>query len=302
MRRGPRSRGARPTADERPGFRPRFFLAVPTPEVAGTVVSLSSEDARHARTVLRSRPGDVCEVVLEPWRVLVTAVVLTVDGNVTLRLGEPEPGSSPGDAEELAVVLVQALPRPADVDLIVEKGTEVGVDVFLLVPAQGSPPPSPDVPALRVERWRRIATEAAKQSKQLARPDVVLAGSLEEALRLLPGLVAAPIGSRSGAHVVLPPEPASLRPVVSIILEPSAPGSLNEALATFSNERARTSPSELPPALAVWVGPEGGWTDAELAWFAAEGLPVARLGRRILRAQTAGPVAVALGRFTLGDW
>ena len=46
--------------------------------------------------------------------------------------------------------------------------------------------------------------------------------------------------------------------------------------------------------MALAVGPEGGWTDAELEWFYDEGWVAASLGETILRAETAAIVATAL--------
>jgi 16S rRNA (uracil1498-N3)-methyltransferase len=50
------------------------------------------------------------------------------------------------------------------------------------------------------------------------------------------------------------------------------------------------------------VGPEGGWTAGELDQFTGAGVSTVRLGRSILRTETAGPVAVAVARLALGDW
>ncbi len=73
---------------------------------------------------------------------------------------------------------MQALPDPRKVDEIVEKGTEVGVDLFLIVPAAASPPVPIERLVERATRWRRIAREAAKQSRRLSIPVVDVAPSL----------------------------------------------------------------------------------------------------------------------------
>jgi 16S rRNA (uracil1498-N3)-methyltransferase len=121
-----------------------------------------------------------------------------------------------------------------------------------------------------VSRWERITREAAKQSKQLAVPAVIVAASLDAALDLV-----------------------ARAECVSLVCEPA--GGLTAAQA-------------LPGAVtggsvALWVGSEGGWSEAERARFEAlEGVRLVTLGRRILRTETAGPVAAALVHFIAGDW
>lgn len=305
-----------------PGFRPRFFLDGPAlgldrqdlryRRLAGIELPLPAEDARHARTVLRARPGDAAEVVLEPWRLLLPATFATLQPEVTVRLLERDPTGDQasgghdagavqaGDAraggragrpvERLAVALVQALPQPASVDLIVEKGTEVGVDLFVVAAAEGSPAVPTDRLEGRVRRWRRVASEAAKQSKQLARPRVVTAPSLRDAGAMVAGQLADQMGWTGG-------------PVIhSIVLDPTAAGSLQAAIEDVAKREAVGGDLDWPYGVALWVGPEGGWSEDELAWFPVVGGMRARLGRRILKAETAGPVAAALVRSALREW
>ena len=261
------SHGARQGLSRR--MCPRFFVEaavgagmVPVP---GAELSLPPRDAYHAAHVLRLHPGDPCEIVIEPARVLFSArVIRATDTQVEVRLGEVMSVAGGG----LWVTLIQALPELRSVDVIVAKGTEVGVDEFVLVPAAGSPRVQEDRLEERVERWGKVALEAAKQSKQLAVPRVLVSG-LEQARARTAGAGWA-----------------------SVVLEPSAPDALEEVLARLGSAGR----------VALWVGPEGGWTKDELAALAGHGSDLARLGRRILRAETAGPVAVAVVRYALRDW
>jgi 16S rRNA (uracil1498-N3)-methyltransferase len=180
--------------------------------------------------------------------------------------------SSPPD--RITVALVQALPAPRKVDEVVEKGTEVGVDWFLVVPSAGSPLWSSGQREERIDRWKRIAKEAAKQSRQLAVP-----------------------------RVEAPTSPAAARVLlaeagfVSVVLAPDARLHLADALA----ESARGPVQPPSRRVALWVGPEGGWEPAEVDELADAGAVIATLGRRILRTETAGPVAAALARFVAGE-
>ena len=228
-----------------PGSSSTCRVADPGP---GLLLVLSDTDARHVRSVLRGRPGDPCEVVLTPTAeagstlllspppgLLAAAHLAEVGREVVVELDEV-PRSTPTD--RVRVVLCQALPQPSHVDQIVEKGTEVGVAVFVLFPADGSPRTGPDRLSERLPRWERIAREAAKQSKQSVLPSVVVAASLDDAL--------ARVGDAQLGSLVF--EPTGVLGVAAV-LSAALPGAV------------------APGVLALWVGPEGGWSEGELARF-----------------------------------
>jgi len=240
-------------------------------------VELPLADAHHARTVLRARVGDMVELVFPASRVVTEGVVEAVDPVVTVRVTAVESGSMPA---RLEIMLVQGLCQPRKIDEIVEKGTEVGVDSFLIVPATASP----DIPVKRIEarleRWCAIAREAAKQSKQRAVPQVRVAERLHLALRLL-----------------------QVEGWASIVLDTGAPEYLKVVLEGDVELSHGGREHGTPPArVALWVGPEGGWSDDEVKMLAQGGVRPAHLGRRVLRTETAGPVAGALTRGFLSDW
>jgi 16S rRNA (uracil1498-N3)-methyltransferase len=121
---------------------------------------------------------------------------------------------------------------------------------------------SPLPPPARLARYRRIIMEACKQSGRVRLPELATGAS-------------EPPGPETAA-IALAPVPAA-RP--------------------FGELLAGRAPSE------VWlaVGPEGGFTDSEIAGFAASGWAVASLGPRILRTETAGCVAASLVLHAWGD-
>lgn len=254
-----------------PGFRPRFFASgEPAGDPVGAEFVLDRQDSHHARTVLRLQPGDECEVVI--GAAVYAATVTGVGDRVMVRVREHLEEAA-GGAYRVSVGLIQALTRPAVMDYVFEKATEVGVSFFLLVSAAGSPRWASPPPPERLERWSRIAREAAKQSKQLMVPPVVFAGSVEQALE----------------H----PQVVTAR---SLVLQPEAPSSLAELVADMPVASGHSD------AVVLWVGPEGGWAADELRAFRERGMMLARLGRSVLRTETAGPVSVAVTRVTLKDW
>lgn len=233
------------------------------------VVQLSLADSHHAVHVLRLREGDLCEVVLDGHNAAVWEAVVerpVVPTRVLLKRVSEREGR-----EACVVTLLQALPQVTKIDDIVNQGTQVGVNEFVLVEAKGSPRGAFDKAMSRCERWQRIAREAAKQSRQVSLPLVrVSRDGVEEARSLV----------RRGCHVaVLDPSPDA----VDIREWTSRVSKISDCL-----------------HLAVCVGPEGGWMAEETDDYRQAGLAIVRLGRRILRTETAGPVATAVIRCMLG--
>jgi 16S rRNA (uracil1498-N3)-methyltransferase len=267
---------------DRQRFRPRFFLeseqALVEAPRSGDLVNLSQSDSRHARTVLRLRPGAACEVVLEPSGVIVMAEVVGTGPSVTLRVGDVLAEAAGPSLVE--VVLVQSAPSPPKLDTVVEKGTEVGIDRFVLFPGDGSLHVTADKIRSRLPRLEKLAREAAKQSRQSHVPQVTVAAGLEEALACV---AVHPEGSVRGAEDLQ---------ACSLVLDPAASISLREALSGLGDRRV----------VFLWVGSESGWSAAELHRLDAAGCLAVRLGRRVLRSETAGPVAAAAVRFALDDW
>ena len=111
----------------------------------------------------------------------------------------------------------------------------------------------------RIERWERIARQASEQSRRATAPEFQLPLKLKEAVKV----------------------PSPLRIVLS---ESERQIPLRETVAS--------RPSDGERLLAV--GPEGGWTDAELALFSQAGWTSASLGSTILRAETAAIAATAI--------
>ena len=259
-------------------FSPRFFLPAdpagvsPAPRAEpfpGDRLTLGQEDSRHALKVLRLRVGDGCEVV-SPARRVYRAVVSSAAGPLELSIVDVVGADDAGPVYRREVGLVQAVARPAVMDYVLEKGTEVGADFFVLVDAAGSPRRSEAGRPDRLDRWRRIAMEAAKQSKQTRVPWVAASPSVPEALRSM---------QAAGR--------------TSVVLDPGASRSLSQVLAEAA---------EAPLRMCLWIGPEGGWNLDELDLLTAAGAGAAKLGKSVLRTETAGPVAVAITRLVLQDW
>lgn len=225
-------------------------------------IELPDAIAHHAARVLRLRDGET---------------VVLFDGNggeypATLRIAgktvHAELGAHDPREAELGggITLVQGLPSGDKMDWIVEKAVELGVERLVPIAAQRS------VLQLNGERqdkrlahWRRVAAAASEQCgrNRLMRIDAVAS--------LAHWLDTPPAGPRLLCHP-----------------EDSAP--LNAAL-----DDARRAGS-----LALLVGPEGGWSDAEQAAARQAGVAAVSFGPRVLRTETAGLALVAAATALLG--
>jgi 16S rRNA (uracil1498-N3)-methyltransferase len=138
-----------------------------------------------------------------------------------------------------------------------EKLTELGVGRMVPMIAQRTEEHVAKAAARRVERWRKIAREASQQARRVAPPEIAEPLALKKA-----------IADVEGSRIVLSETEEHL--------------SLKRVL------------SGCPPPLALAFGPEGGWSEAELALFSAAGWKPATLGHTILRAETAAIAATAV--------
>ena len=239
---------------------PRFFCDIPL--AAGARVALPDALAHHALRVLRLRDGE--NLVLFDGRGGEYPAVLDVEGKAGYaRLGE----FSPREAELAGrVSLVQGLPSGDKMDWVVEKAVELGVARISPIAAQRSVLQLSG-PRLekRVAHWRRIAQSASEQCGRNRLMDVDAPVTLAEWL-------ARPA---EGLRLLCHPE-------------------ASDDLAA----RLRSAPDA--QALTLLVGPEGGWSDKELAQAGEAGVQTVRFGPRVLRTETAGLALVSAASALLG--
>ncbi len=225
-----------------------FFLPPPWPG-AGEEAVLDGEESHHAAVVMRVKVGDTIRLV-DGEGVESEAEVLAISSSgVKIRLGVLH--ASPSE-EALAGRLGLAWIRSASrLDWAIEKVTELGAYSVEIFGASHSVGWRVDRARGKLERWRRLARAAMKQSGRARCPEVKVHSDLAE-------LMAAAEGMR-----VLYADPGG---------EPLTPGSLGEAG---------------PEETLLLVGPEGGWSESELVLLADRDARAVDLGPRRLRAETA---------------
>ena len=251
----------------------RRFYAPPEAFAAGGggEVALSEEESRHLRDVLRLRAGDEAFIFDGEGREF-ACVVASAGGRGAgaARLEVRAPARPPSPESPLELTLAVALLKGEKFDLVVQKATELGAARVVPVETRRADVRVRDARDAdrRVERWRRLALEAAKQSGRARVPRV-----------------------------------AAPRPFASLAAEGPRPGSLRLMFAERGGGGLHTpgADGERPRDVTALVGPEGGWDDEEVELAREHGWKVVTLGGRTLRAETAAIVVCALLQNLYGD-
>ncbi|MDW8102267.1 MAG: 16S rRNA (uracil(1498)-N(3))-methyltransferase [Anaerolineae bacterium] len=242
----------------------RFFI---NPEqIKGTEVTLKQPQAHQIRNVLRMHPGEKI-VVLDNsgWEYLVELTAVDRDevkGQVVeKRLNLSEPSTR--------VTLYQAILKGEHFELVLQKGTEIGVVSFVPLISERCIVGDADYVEKKRERWERIIAEAAEQSGRGLLPRLEEPTLFAKACRDL---------KMRGGLSIMPWEGERKR-------------SLKDALAG----------EKRPFSVSIIVGPEGGFSEKEVEMAHRYGIITVSLGPRILRAETAGIVTAALVLYELGN-
>jgi 16S rRNA (uracil1498-N3)-methyltransferase len=224
-----------------------------------TTASLRGDQAVHLARVLRAEPGQIYEIVAGGFlhRGEIESVA---EGEVRFTLHEQLESEG-----ALPLHLLLAVFKFDHFEWAMEKATELGVERVTPLLARRTEKHLALAAGKRVERWRRIALEAAKQSRRVDVPAIDDPITLKAALELVSG----------GTRILLS--------------ETEQAVSLMAALAGSES-----------PEVALAIGPEGGWAPEEMALFTGRGWTPVTLGPRILRAETAAIAAIAIASSCMG--
>jgi len=263
----------------------RFFVSPAVLQIQPVV--LTGEQAHQVRRVLRLRPGERV-MLLDNLGSAYDAVLLgygqedarfRIEGQ---RLASGEPATH--------LTLFQAALKGERFEWVLQKGTEIGASRFVPVICERNVVDDRRAVDGKRERWQRIIQEAAEQSGRARLPE--LAPSMQFADAVRSGSAStAPKGSASGET---PPETTTIRLIPWEGLRDAGQGRpLREALAGC-NLRVGTR-------IEIFIGPEGGFSKAEIELAQNHQILPVSLGPRILRAETAGVVAAATIMYEVGE-
>jgi 16S rRNA (uracil1498-N3)-methyltransferase len=225
------------------------------------MAELTGTDAEHLVRVLRAEVGQVYEVS-DNLAVYLAEITTARKSIVSFKILEQLAA-----ARQIAkVFLFPALFKFDRFEWMMEKATELGVDVIQPFVATRSERGLAEAAKKRVERWQKIAVEASQQSRRARLPEVAVPVRLKEIVE-----------TRAQQLTVkfLLDEAESAPPILSVI-EQSFP------------ER---TPSQ---SVGLILGPEGGWTEEEIVQLAAGGWKSCSLGLTTLRAETAAVSGLAV--------
>jgi 16S rRNA (uracil1498-N3)-methyltransferase len=248
---------------------PPVFLVDDTADLAADRVVLTGPEGRHAAVVRRIRAGETVDLSDGRGERARCTVVEVGKDSVVCEVGErwrePEPRPR--------LTVVQALPKGDRGELAVEMMTEAGVDAIVPWAAERCVTRwKGDRAAKSLAKWRAAAREAAKQARRGRLPEVADLAGREDVAALL---------AAADAAVVLH-EDATVR-LSGIAVPGSGHGSEGGGV-------------------VLVVGPEGGFSDAELDTFTGAGAELALLGPSVLRTSTAGVAALSILQARTGRW
>ena len=240
--------------------RRRFFAPPSAFNFSKRTVLLTADEARHLREVLRLKTGDEVHVFDGTGREFRAVVSQARREFAELEIrDEIEP---PKPESPLHLTMAVALLKGEKFDLVVQKGTELGVNRFIPLVTRYADIKLRDEAdaAKRVTRWQRIALEAAKQCGRSVVPEVETPRSFEALIRE------------------------------------------DNLFLMFSEREGQPLNTDLEfKSVVAIVGSEGGWSDEELDQARAANVPIVTLGGRVLRAETAAIAAAVLLQHLYGD-
>lgn len=231
-------------------------------QIIDNTALITGEEAQHVSRVLRMKKGDKV-TLCDGDGIFYDALLCGFDEKsvkaqiLSSRNAETEP--------KVSITLFQGVPKNPKLETIVQKATEIGV--VRIVPMDTNRAVAKLDKSAKVDRLRKIAREAAKQSKRGVVPVVTDAISFKDAVK-----------------------EAAKADLAIIPYEEETEISLKKALA------GKTAKS-----IAVMIGPEGGFEKDEILLAKENGIVSVTLGKRILRTETAGLAVSAAVLYECGD-
>lgn len=242
-----------------------FHFFAEQDQINAPYITITGTDVNHIKNVIRMKVGEQALISNRVDRDYLCEVEELCQDSVLFKIQ-----SEVSDTTELParIFLFQGLPKGDKMELIIQKAVELGIYQIIPVAMKRS---IVKLDAKKEEskrkRWNMIAESAAKQSKRIMVPEVSGVMDFKEAVQL----------SRSFDLTLLPYE--------------SATG--------ISGTREVIDKAEAGMDIGIFIGPEGGFEEAEVALAKEAGAHEITLGKRILRTETAGLCILSVLMFRL---
>jgi 16S rRNA (uracil1498-N3)-methyltransferase len=231
-------------------------------QFSGDSAAMEGDTAHHLGRVLRAQPGQLYELS-DGHRIRLGRIERVARDRVDFALLE----EIPAHTSAIDVTLLLSIVKFDAFEWAIEKATELGVSTIVPLAAARSDKALLAAAGKRAERWRKLLAEASQQSRRVRVPALQGASQPTEAFS----------ATAAGSKIILSEQPDA--PAFRRVL--------------------RGDPASKQAILAI--GPEGGWTDAELSTARTQNFREASLGKLILRTETAVAAALASINYALGD-
>lgn len=234
---------------------PKFFFH--KNDISQGQVQLFGEDEKHIKTVLRARVGEeltLCDGEGMDYR----CRIASMERGVLLDILSKEACET---EPKTKITLYQGLPKADKMELIIQKCVELGVDRIVAVSTERAIVKLDKKESKKLERWQKIAEAAAKQSGRGKIPEIG-----QQVLKFKEAVAEAK--ALDGAIIPYEKEQET---------------GIRQFVQGFQGE-----------SIGVFIGPEGGFAEEEIALAQENGITPITLGKRILRTETAGMTTTAI--------
>lgn len=240
-----------------------FFID--SSQVSDGLLTIVGEDVNHMKNVLRMKTGEHFSAADENGICYECAVETLEKHQVTGKILEKKMGETELSSK---IYLFQGLPKSDKMELIIQKAVELGAyEVIPVATKRAIVKLDAKKEASKLKRWQSIAEGAAKQSGRMRIPKIQEVKTYREALEMAKSLD------------------------VNVIPYECAEG-MNGTRRIFEGIRPGMS-------VGIFIGPEGGWEESEVAMAQELGIRPVTLGRRILRTETAGLTTLSILMYLL---
>jgi len=244
----------------------RYFI--PTEQFGEKSVRIIGDDAHHLMNVMRAKDGDQMIVADGSGREAVVQVTALSKAEVLAEIVEER--ISHGEPS-VRVWIAQAMPKGDKMETVIQRGSEIGATRFIPFTSERTIVQyDAKKEGKRLERWARIAKEAAEQAHRGRVPDIDPVRNWRELLKL-----------------------AGQLKVAFLCYEKESNRHLRGLLRELQNESSEQ--------ILLIIGPEGGFSEKEVREAEEAGCVTISLGARILRTETAAMVGLSCILYEYGE-
>ncbi len=241
----------------------QFF--VEESQIQGSEIIIEGTDVNHIKNVLRMKIGEEVMISNGTDKHYICSIVTISEERVVTKIVDIDTNST-----ELPVklYLFQGLPKADKMELIIQKSVELGVyEIIPVAMKRCVVKLDAKKEKSKLARWQGIAESAAKQSKRMVIPNISSVMNFKEAVAY----------AKSLDYNIIPYEFANGMEKSKQIIK---------SLGQYKS-------------VGIFIGPEGGFEEAEIAYAKENNMQIISLGKRILRTETAGLTALSIIMFEL---